>query len=69
MALLGVVIDDAREMLMVTEYMANGNLASYLIYFCIYFHFHFSFLLALFLERICIMFRMSDLSANKPTCR
>uniref|UniRef100_A0A1I8EHM3 Tyrosine-protein kinase n=1 Tax=Wuchereria bancrofti TaxID=6293 RepID=A0A1I8EHM3_WUCBA len=29
-ALLGVVIDDAREMFMMTEYMANGNLASYL---------------------------------------
>ncbi|VDO55439.1 unnamed protein product [Brugia timori] len=34
-ALLGVVIDDAREMFMMTEYMANGNLASY---FYIYFH-------------------------------
>ncbi|VDN18718.1 unnamed protein product, partial [Gongylonema pulchrum] len=29
-ALLGVVIDDAREILMVTEYMANGNLVDFL---------------------------------------
>ncbi|CAG9536633.1 unnamed protein product [Cercopithifilaria johnstoni] len=29
-ALLGVVIDDSREMFMVTEYMANGNLVDFL---------------------------------------
>uniref|UniRef100_A0A1I7VY05 Tyrosine-protein kinase n=1 Tax=Loa loa TaxID=7209 RepID=A0A1I7VY05_LOALO len=29
-ALLGVVVDDAREMFMVTEYMANGNLVDFL---------------------------------------
>ncbi|VDM95361.1 unnamed protein product [Thelazia callipaeda] len=29
-ALLGVVIDDTREMFMVTEYMANGNLVDFL---------------------------------------
>lgn len=29
-ALLGVVIDDAREMFMMTEYMANGNLVDFL---------------------------------------
>lgn len=37
-ALLGVVIDDAGEIFMVTEHMANGNLASYLTYFNIYFY-------------------------------
>ncbi|OZC12412.1 SH2 domain protein [Onchocerca flexuosa] len=54
-ALLGVVIDDVGEIFMVTEYMANGNLASYLIYFDMYFHSHFSFLPALILKRMFIV--------------